>query len=224
MSDQNPPPPGPETPSDGTAPAGGSAGSTPPPPPAAEGTGAAAPPPPPPPAANPYGAPPPAPAYAAGAPTGPVTRPPAIERAVLLMRIGAALSVVSLLSVFFMGDQLRDAARQSLEDSGQTADPALLDTTVAVATAFSVLLGLLGAGLWLFMAWANGRGKSWARIVATVLFGFSVLSFLASLVQPTGGVSRILSVIQVALGGYIIYLLWRRESSQFYAASSAPTL
>jgi hypothetical protein len=40
---------------------------------------------------------------------------------------------------------------------------------------------LITIGLWLWMGWANGRGRSWARIVAAVLFGINTLDLLISL-------------------------------------------
>ncbi|QKE82696.1 hypothetical protein [Arthrobacter sp. NEB 688] len=213
MSDQYPPPPPPGEPTGpGTPPPPG--GSMPP----APQYGAPAP------AENPYGAPPPAPAYgyAAAPQAGPVTRPKTMDTAVLLMRVGAALSLVSLVLSFVFAGDIREQATQALEDSGQTVDPALVDGAVTIGIAVAVVFGLLGAGLWLFMAWANGRGKSWARITASVLFGLSLVSFLVGLTQPAAALSRVLSIVSIALGGYIVYLLWRKESSAFYAASNAP--
>jgi hypothetical protein len=151
-----------------------------------------------------------------------VPRPRSIDLAVLLMRVGAGLSVLSLVSVFFLGDQVREQARKSIAESGQTVDPGLVDGLVAIAIGVGIVVGLLGAGLWLFMAWANGKGKSWARVVASVLFGISLLFSLISLAQPSAGLSRVLNLVSLVLGGYIVFLLWRRESSDFYAASSAP--
>ena len=34
---------------------------------------------------------------------------------------------------------------------------------------YTILIGLISIGLWLWMAWANGRGKGWARTVAAAL-------------------------------------------------------
>ncbi|HUD79260.1 MAG TPA: hypothetical protein VMR00_15515 [Streptosporangiaceae bacterium] len=39
---------------------------------------------------------------------------------------------------------------------------------------------VIAIGLWLWMAWANGRGRNWARTVAAVLFGINTLSLLLS--------------------------------------------
>ena len=80
----------------------------------------------------------------------------------------------------------------------------------------------MGALLWVFMAVMNGKGKQWAGIVATVLFGISVLFTLGSLVQEAPALSRILSLVSLVLGGYIVFLLFRPDSTQYYDAQSAP--
>ena len=43
----------------------------------------------------------------------------------------------------------------------------------AVVTA--VIGALIAIGLWLWMAWANRRGRNWARIVSAVFFGINTL-------------------------------------------------
>ncbi|MGG5260314.1 hypothetical protein, partial [Phycicoccus avicenniae] len=187
-------------------------GSTPPPAPPADPYGSA----PPPAAPNPYGS---APAYSQAPAAGPVTRPKSMDMAVLLMRVGAALSVLSIILSFATTGDIREQARQALEEQGQTVDPTVVDAAVTIGIVFGVVLGLLGAGLWLFMAWANGKGKSWARIVSTVLFAVSLVFFLIGLAQPTALLSRILSIVSILLGGYIVFLLWKKESSEFYKAA-----
>ena len=39
---------------------------------------------------------------------------------------------------------------------------------------------LIGVLLWVWMAWANNKGRNWARIVASVLFGLNTISLLLS--------------------------------------------
>ncbi|WP_299444610.1 hypothetical protein [uncultured Phycicoccus sp.] len=174
--------------------------------------------PPPPPPPNPYGA---APAYDLPPAAEPVTRARSMDLAVLLMRVGAGLSLLSVLTVFVLGDQIRTAVEEGLQESGTSLDPGVVDAAISVATVFGVIVGLLGAGLWLLMAWANGRGRSWARIVATVLFGISAASFVFALTQPQAGLERVLDALTVLLGAVIMVLLWKRESSAYYAAMSA---
>ncbi len=151
-------------------------------------------------------------------PGAPVGRPKTIDQAVLLMRVGAGLSLLSLV----VGLGTRGMIRDAVEASGADLTAGEVATAVAVASAVGIFAGLVGIGLWLWMAAANGKGRSWARIVATVFFVVSVLSFLASFAQPSTAVSRILAVLSVALGGYIIFLLYRPESSAYYQAQSRP--
>lgn len=151
-------------------------------------------------------------------PAAAVTRPPAMDQAVLLMKVGAGLSVLGLLLSLFM----RDAVRDAVEKSSTSLTPAQVDSAVTIGTATGIVFGLIGVGLWLWMASANGKGKSWARIVATVFFGFSVLGLLSTVIQPGPIVSKLLTVVSTLLGAYIIVLLWKKESSEFYRASSGP--
>jgi hypothetical protein len=155
-----------------------------------------------------------------GAPPVPAEPPASIRTAVLLMRAGAVLSLVSLLSTFFLIDQIRDEAERSLSEQGTELTGTTLDAAVAVGVAFAIFFGLVGAALWLWMAWANGRGRSWARIVSTILFGLSALSFLFSFTQPQPLVTTLLGIGNLVLGAVIVFLLWKRESSDFYAAVS----
>ncbi|GAB3077108.1 hypothetical protein [Phycicoccus sp. Root101] len=149
----------------------------------------------------------------------PVTRPPAMDQAVLLMKVGAGLSLLGLLLSLFM----RDAIRQAVEKSNNgSLTASQVDTAVTVGTATGIVFGLVGVGLWLWMASANGKGKSWARIVATVFFAISVLGLLSTLVQAGPLLSKLINVVSVLLGAYIIVLLYKKESSEFYQASSAP--
>jgi hypothetical protein len=55
-----------------------------------------------------------------------------------------------------------------------------------------------------------------------VFFGLSTMSLLASLIQPQPVLSRVLGIVQWLVGLAVIVLIWRRESSQFYRANSAP--
>jgi hypothetical protein len=176
----------------------------------------------PPPGENPYGAPPPAPTYGGLQEAGPVTRPRAMDVAVLLMKVGAVIAVLSVLTVFLQGDTLRTAVEQSLQDAGQDVTPDAVDLAVTVGTVAAVVSGLVGAGLWWWMAVVNGRGRPWARIVATVFFGLSTLSLLASYAQPQPLLGRTLGIVQWLVGLAVVVLVWRRESTRFYLASSRP--
>lgn len=92
--------------------------------------------------------------------------------------------------------------------------------TVSLGT--TVVIGLVGAALWLWLAAANSKGKSWARIVATVFFAVAVLYFAWGIAQPSLGLlASVLSVASILvasiLGGAVAAaLLWKPESSRYY--------
>lgn len=186
-----------------------------------------------------YPAPPPPPedqppgeAYAAGSmpeyssaqPPAAVSRPASIATAVKLMYVGAGLSLVGVLTTALQQSTIRAAVEKASRSSSTPLTTTQIDAAVTVAVAAAVIIGLVGAALWLWMAAANGKGRSWARIVATVFYGLSVLSTLSSLAQHAPALSLTVSLITLVLGGYIIYLLFRPESSRYYAAQSAPRI
>lgn len=144
-----------------------------------------------------------------------------MDLAVLLMKVGAGLSLLGLVLSFAS----RGSIRSAVEDASATGDTQLtasqIDAAVGLASGVGIFFGLVGVGLWLWMASANGKGRSWARIVATAFYVISVLSFFFSFLQPGALLSRLVSLVSVALGGYIIFLLFRPESSAYYQAMSA---
>jgi hypothetical protein len=148
--------------------------------------------------------------------------PPSIQRAVLLMRVGAALSVLSILITLLTRDSLRSQVTSTLRKSNAALSASQVDSAVSVAIGFAVVVGLVSVGLWLWMASANGKGRSWARIVATVLGVLSVLSLLFSLAQgQMTTLNLIVSLVSLALAVAILVLLWRKESSAYYDAVKA---
>jgi hypothetical protein len=160
---------------------------------------------------------------AAGAPRPAGPRPASVTTAVRLMWAGAALSLVSALLTPTMGDAMRTQIRDAIASSGSSMDPGTLDGFVTVILGLAVVFGLVEAGLWLLMAWQNGKGRTWARIVATVLFALGLLSGLSSLAQAS--VAPLLTVLSVAgaiVGAVAVFFLWRKDSSAWFEAQSAP--
>ena len=187
------------------------------------------------------GYPPPAPGYAApgpmpgypgampgmpptaGAPQPAGPRPGSVTTAVRLMWVGAALAVVSALLTPTMGDSLRGQIRDAMATSNAGLTPSELDGIVTAVLAVALVFGLIGAGLWLLMAWLNGKGKNWARIVATVFFAIGLISTLSGLTRAGDApLLTILSLASAIVGGVAVFFLWRKESSAWFQAQSAP--
>ncbi len=158
-----------------------------------------------------------APSAAARAATPPVEQPASIRVAVRLMYLGAVLTLIGVLVGLTQTDEIREAIQEA-DDSLSGSD---LDMAVNVAVAMSVVFGLVGVGLWIWMAVVNGRGESWARVVATVL---AVLNVVSIVFTVAGGgattVTYVSSAVSVVLAVVILVLLYRPESTRFYELRS----
>ena len=141
--------------------------------------------------------------------------PRPVRTAVLLMYTGAALSAVSLIVTVLNFHAIERVIRNA--SSTLTAQQVHNDAIVAVTIA--VVESLIAIGLWVLMAWGNKNGQNWARITATVLFGLNTLFLLLSFVRATVSASLAFSVLVwlVSLGA--IVMLWRKESSQYFATT-----
>jgi hypothetical protein len=131
----------------------------------------------------------------------------------MLMYVGAGLSLLGVLFALASRSVLRDQLRE--RDPEQTA--AELDRAVNMASGVNIVTGLISVGLWFWMAQANRRGHAWARIVATVLFGLNVVLTVYNLSQTTG-FGMVINIVSIGLAGAIVWLLYRKDSEEFYAS------
>ena len=144
--------------------------------------------------------------------------PPSVVMAVRLMYAGAVVSAVSLV----VGLATVGSLRRALHKSDPTLTSAQLHNLQTVVVAGSVAVGLISIGLWVWMALMNKAGKSWARIVATVLFGLDTLFLLLGVARAGAAASSLVSILIWLIGLGTVILLWRRDSSEYIAAQSAP--
>lgn len=165
-----------------------------------------------------------APQYNAG-PGGPVTTTPtSMVYAKYAMWAGAVVQLLSTIPALFMRDQMREIAEESLRDSGATYDQSAVDMAVNIGLGFGLVMGVLGAGLWALMAFLTGKGMDWARIVATVLFGVNVVSFLCSFAQPNPPLTMVLNIVLLIIGAAAVFFLWKKDSTEWFRAHKAPTV
>ncbi|TXL62058.1 hypothetical protein [Aeromicrobium terrae] len=148
-------------------------------------------------------------------------RPQSIRTAVRLMQVGAGLSALgTIVSIATIGS-LKDSIEDSLRDSDPNVSQSTVDAAYSVAIVAGVIGGIIAVLLWLWMAWKNGQGRSWARVVATVFGGLNLLSTLFSLASPQAdGFTISFSLINLVLAGAILVFLWRKESSAYYDSVS----
>ena len=159
-------------------------------------------------------------------------RPPAMDRAVWLLRLGAALTAVGTVVNLLLNDPNDFGQSSNFGGPNNVVDDGTLDAIGYTSAGFTLLVSV---GVWLWMSWANGRGKAWARTLATVLgcvnagfwlLGVAALAILQSdLVgdsSPRLWTGSVTTLATLVAGFSALWLMYRPESSEFYAASSAP--
>jgi hypothetical protein len=138
--------------------------------------------------------------------------PSSVRNAVRLMYAGAALSaivvIVTLVTIGSLKANILSHYPHYTATQRHTAEVAAVIT--------SIIGGLIAVGLWLWMAWANLRGRSWARIVATVFFGINTLDLLISFARIHAVGSLIVSVLVWLVGLGAIILLFSKESAAYF--------
>ena len=138
--------------------------------------------------------------------------PSSVLTAVKLMYGGAVVSLVSLIISLSDISGTKAAIRK--------ARPSLTVTQVNQLNSFiiglAIVSGLLGVGLWLWMARANNKGKNWARMLSTVLFIFATLDLFGVFREPKTALDLVFPLLTWAIGAGTIFLLWRPDSSAFY--------
>jgi len=139
--------------------------------------------------------------------------PPSVVRAVQVMYAGAAASLIGII--------IDMTTLSSTKSEIMRRNPSLTATQVAnaehVAIGLFIVSGLLGAGLWIWIAQMSKAGKNWARIVGTVLFAIDTISvFAGAATVPGAGATRIYSIVVWLIGLAAVILLWQRASSDYF--------
>ena len=138
--------------------------------------------------------------------------PPSVLNAVKLMYAGAAVSTVSLVVSLVDISGTKAAIRK--------ARPSLTVTQVNQLNTFIITLaivsGVVGVGLWLWMAKSNSQGRNWARILSSVLFGLATLDMFGVLSQPKTLLGLVFPALTWLVGLGAVILLWRKDSTAFF--------
>ncbi len=134
--------------------------------------------------------------------------PPAVQNAVKLMYVGAAVTTVQLVIFLVSIGTIRDANKKA--HSSLTA--AQLNNFIVS----NIVYAVISVALWLWMARANSQGRNWARIVSSALFGLSTLELYAALNLPKTVVGLVFLLLTWLAGLGAVILLWRKGSSEFF--------
>jgi hypothetical protein len=138
--------------------------------------------------------------------------PPSVAKAVKLMYAGAAVSTVNL--IVSLADISGTKAAITRARPGWTvAQVNQFDRFIIGA---AIVSGLITIALWLWMAYANNQGKSWARIVSTILFCLNTVDVVGVFNEPKTALGLVFPVLTWLVGLGALFLLWRPDSSAFF--------
>jgi hypothetical protein len=132
------------------------------------------------------------------------------------MYVGAAVSLIGLIVNLTQLSSIKNA----LATHGRSMTPSQLNTAYHFEIVLLVVGSVIGAALWLWMARSCGSGKSWARIVSTVLFAIETITVLVNFARLSGGgASRFYGIIVWLVGLAAIVFLWQRQSSDYFRSA-----
>jgi serine/threonine protein kinase len=96
------------------------------------------------------------------------------------------------------------------------------DHRLAGAVTLAVFTSVVDIALWLGIARACRRGRSWARVAGTALFALHTIGVLSVTVNSQAGLgpAKVLTLIGWLIGCGAVAFLWQRPSSAFFARAS----
>jgi len=138
--------------------------------------------------------------------------PNSVRNAVKLMYAGAALEVIALIVALLTRSSFKSAILKA-HPGYTTAHLHVVENDRAASLAIGAVITI---GLWLWMAWANGRGRNWARILSAVFFGINTLDLIISFAVVRAVPTSIIGIVIWLVGLAAIVLLFRRESGPYF--------
>ena len=143
--------------------------------------------------------------------------PKSVINAVRLMYAGAAMNAISVIVALTAIGSLRTTLKDQTNPVLTTSQ---VNSAVDLFIATIVIGGLIGIGLWIWMAFKNKAGKNWARITGSVFFGIDTISLVSSFARAGVTGSRVITVIIWLIGLGAVILLWRKESTAYFKGQS----
>jgi len=148
-------------------------------------------------------------------------QPSTLRNAVRLMWVGGGLSLIGVIVTLAFTSKIKRAVTTAANKANVTnkADGKAILTAAQIHTLASTtvtllaIFGIIGVLLWVWMAWANNRGSSWARIVASVLFALNTIALILEFGRAS--ISIIAIILEWLIGLGAIILLWRRETTAY---------
>jgi hypothetical protein len=135
--------------------------------------------------------------------------------AVRLMYVGAAVELCTLIAVVASLGSLKSAVLQ--RDPQYTAAQWHAEVNGRIVPL--VIGAAIATGVWLWMAWANGRGHRWARVVFAVFFGTTTVSLANGIAQNAATYARVDLIVGAVLWSVsfaTVVLIFTKRSAPYY--------
>jgi hypothetical protein len=152
---------------------------------------------------------------------GPATPPVTVQRAIMLMYGGAATSTVYLIAALVTMGSLKSALVNANKTGKHPLTASQVNGEATGYIIYVIFVAVVAIALWLWMARMNGRGKSWARVTATVLFCLWTINTVSTVSQTRLFLALVFPVISWLLGLGAVFLLWRPDSTAFFKLQSS---
>ena len=142
-------------------------------------------------------------------------RPRTVRAAARLMVAGALAELAALVTVVLTAGQVKAVVLAK--------DPAAWHAALVHIVAAEVGAPI-AVGVWLWLAWANGRGHDWARMLSMAFFGLATLSILSSLAQGAvvgAPADMIAAAVVWTLGLASVVLIFTPAANRYYRPAVA---
>ena len=143
--------------------------------------------------------------------------PAPVRHAVMVMFAGAAISLLGIVIDIATGS----ATKTAIEKRSPNLTASQVNSLQHVLVGGFIAGGVIAAAVWIVLALACRRGRNWARITGTVLFGLSTVDTLGGIAAPVAGGAKLWGLLVWLAGLTAVLFLWRRESSAFFRQTPA---
>jgi len=142
-------------------------------------------------------------------------RPRSVRVAVKLMLAGAAAELAAMIIII--------ATLGSVRATVAARDAAALQA-VHLHQVTDIGVAPVAIGLWLWLAWANGRGQDWARLLSAACFALISLSLITALAQDAAAfapATMIVGAVVWTLGLSSVALIFTPAAGRYYRPQPA---
>ena len=142
-------------------------------------------------------------------------RPRSVRVAVKLMLAGAAAELAAMIIII--------STLGSVRATVAARDAAALQA-VHLHQVTDIGVAPVAIGLWLWLAWANGRGQDWARLLSAACFALISLSLITALAQDAAAfapATMIAGAVVWTLGLSSVTLIFTPAAGRYYRPQPA---